>query len=33
KSSCATLAPGQELKVSGGEEVTGTFREGVMITH
>ena len=33
KSSCATLAPGQELKVSGGEEVTGTFREGVMRTH
>ena len=33
KSSCATLAPGQELKVSGGEEVTGTFREGVVITH
>ncbi|HEJ7552410.1 TPA: type VI secretion system tip protein VgrG, partial [Klebsiella oxytoca] len=33
KSSCATLAPGQELKVSGGEEVTGTFRERVVITH
>ncbi|AVL82846.1 type VI secretion system tip protein VgrG [Klebsiella oxytoca] len=32
KSSCATLAPGQALKVSGGEEVTGTFREGVVIT-
>lgn len=29
---CATLAPGQELKVTGGEEVTGTFRQGVVIT-
>ncbi|WP_313124502.1 type VI secretion system tip protein VgrG [Pseudescherichia sp.] len=29
---CATLAPGQELKVTGGEEVTDTFRQGVVIT-
>jgi|GEM_PF-1525142 len=30
---CATLAPGQELKVTGGEEVTDTFRQGVVIIH
>ncbi|WP_312268008.1 type VI secretion system tip protein VgrG [Pseudescherichia sp.] len=29
---CATLAPGQELKVTGGEEVADTFRQGVVIT-
>ncbi|WP_312416565.1 type VI secretion system tip protein VgrG [Pseudescherichia sp.] len=28
----ATLAPGQELKVTGGDEVTDTFRQGVVIT-
>ena len=32
ETSCATLAPGQELKVTGGEEVTDTFRQGVVIT-
>ncbi|MDR3104214.1 MAG: type VI secretion system tip protein VgrG [Yokenella regensburgei] len=32
ETSCATLAPGLELKVTGGEEVTGVFRQGVVIT-
>lgn len=32
KSSSAALAPGQELKVTGGPEVTDTFRQGVVIT-
>ena len=32
ETNCATLAPGQELKVTGGEEVTDTFRQGVVIT-
>jgi len=32
ETSCATLAPGQELKVTGGEEVAETFRQGVVIT-
>lgn len=32
ETSCATLAPGQELKVTGGEEVTDIFRQGVVIT-
>ncbi|MBN4832542.1 type VI secretion system Vgr family protein [Enterobacter hormaechei] len=32
KTSSAALAPGQELKVTGGPEVTGTFRQGVVIT-
>ncbi|HAT1683019.1 TPA: type VI secretion system tip protein VgrG [Klebsiella oxytoca] len=32
ETSCATLAPGQELKVTGGEEVTDTFRQGVVVT-
>lgn len=29
---CATITPGQELKVTGGEEVTDTFCKGVVIT-
>lgn len=32
ETNCATLCPGQELKVTGGEEVTDTFRQGVVIT-
>lgn len=32
ETSCATLAPGQKLKVTGGEEVTDTFRRGVVVT-
>jgi type VI secretion system secreted protein VgrG len=32
EANCATLAPGQVLKVTGGEEVTDTFRRGVVIT-
>ncbi|HBL4972679.1 type VI secretion system Vgr family protein [Enterobacter cloacae] len=32
KTNCATLAPGLELKVTGGLEVTETFRKGVVIT-
>lgn len=32
ETNCATLAPGQELKVTGGEEVTDTFRQGVIVT-
>lgn len=32
EANCATIAPGQELKVTGGEEVTDTFRQGVVIT-
>ena len=32
ETSCATLAPGQKLKVTGGEEVTDTFRQGVVVT-
>ncbi|QHM74704.1 Actin cross-linking toxin VgrG1 [Mixta theicola] len=31
--SCATLAPGQILQVSGGQEVTEVFARGVVITH
>ncbi|KEY58779.1 type VI secretion system Vgr family protein [Serratia sp. DD3] len=30
--SCATLSPGQVLKVTGGHEVTDTFTKGVLIT-
>ncbi|PVZ79393.1 type VI secretion system tip protein VgrG [Serratia sp. S1B] len=30
--SCATLSPGQVLKVTGGYEVTDTFAKGVLIT-
>ena len=33
ETNCATVAPGQELKVTGGEEVTDTFRQGVVITN
>lgn len=33
ETNCATLAPGQELKMTGGEEVTDTFRQGVVITN
>lgn len=32
ETSCATLAPGQKLKVTGGEEVTDAFRQGVVVT-
>jgi len=32
ETSCATLFPGRELKVTGGEEVTDIFRQGVVIT-
>lgn len=32
ETNCATLAPGQELKVTGGEEVVDSFRQGVVIT-
>ena len=32
ETNCATIAPGQELKVTGGDEVTDTFRQGVVIT-
>lgn len=32
ETNCATLAPGQELKVTGGEEVTDTFQQGVIVT-
>lgn len=32
ETSCATLAPGQELKVTGGKEVTDIFRQGVVVT-
>lgn len=32
ETNCATLVPGQELKVTGGEEVTDTLRQGVVIT-
>ncbi|ECU9385935.1 type VI secretion system tip protein VgrG [Salmonella enterica subsp. enterica serovar Newport] len=32
ETNCATLVSGQELKVTGGEEVTDTFRQGVVIT-
>ncbi|MDV1069382.1 type VI secretion system Vgr family protein [Klebsiella pasteurii] len=32
ETNCVTMAPGQELKVTGGEEVTDTFRQGVVIT-
>lgn len=32
ETNCATIAPGQELKVTGGEEVTDPFRKGVVIT-
>ena len=32
ETNCSTLAPGQELKVTGGDEVTDTFRQGVVIT-
>lgn len=32
ETNCATIAPGQGLKVTGGEEVTDTFRQGVVIT-
>ena len=31
ETNCATMAPGQELKVTGGDEVTDTFRQGVVI--
>ncbi|HDK6357995.1 type VI secretion system Vgr family protein [Klebsiella variicola] len=30
--SCPTLCPGQVLKVTGGEEVTGEFADGVLVT-
>lgn len=32
ETNCATLAPGQELKVTGGEEVVDSFRQGVVVT-
>lgn len=32
ETNCATLGPGQELKVTGGAEVTETFRKGIVIT-
>ncbi len=32
ETSCATLFPGLELKVTGGEEVTDIFRQGVVVT-
>lgn len=30
--SCPTLAPGSELSVTGGEEVAGAFRSGMLVT-
>ncbi|MDN8559105.1 type VI secretion system Vgr family protein [Citrobacter werkmanii] len=33
ETSCATLSPGQALKVTGGSEVTDIFRQGVVITN
>ena len=32
ETSCPTLAPGSELSVTGGEEVAGAFRSGMLVT-